>query len=164
MPTVARDLCFRSTCFLAELAAILLAGRRHAEAREMRALLGLICHFFLHSQKAWQLPRQLKLSSGIVRCPKAPVVWQQFEQPEKTQGDSGNDKWTLQASLYVVCSRPSIALKADAVTRKNAHSGIACGSARIRIDTAHSDISTLSGCQVPVWLFDLVAAWEGIRQ
>lgn len=64
MPAVARYLCFRSTGFLAELAAIFLAGRRHTEAREMRALLGLICHFFLHSQ-ALQLPRQL----GIVFRP-----------------------------------------------------------------------------------------------
>lgn len=51
MPTVARDLCFRSSCFLAELAAILLASRRHTRAGEMRALLGLICHWFSPQRK-----------------------------------------------------------------------------------------------------------------
>jgi hypothetical protein len=99
------------------------------------------------------------LFSGLVRCPETPVVWQQFEQPKKAQGDSGNDKQTLQASLYVRYSGRSIAFTAEALTRKNAHSGIACGSAWICIDTADPDISTVSGRQVPVWLFDLVAAW-----
>jgi hypothetical protein len=159
MPAVARYLCFRSTGFLAELAAILLAGQRHTEAREMRALLGLICHLLLQSQQRGSCHARWELFSGLVRCLETPVVWQQFEQPKKAQGDSGNDKQTLQALLYVRYSSRSIAFKAEALTRKNAHSGIACGSAWICIDTADPDISTVSGRQVPVWLFDLVAAW-----
>ena len=85
-------------------------------------------------------------------------------------GNSLNNRKRLRATQETISKRyrhccmsryssRSIAFKAEALTRKNAHSGIACGSAWICIDTADPDISTVSGRQVPVWLFDLVAAW-----
>jgi hypothetical protein len=121
MPTVARDFRFRGSCIFAELAAVLLAGRRHTEAGKMRALLGFICHLLVPPiREAWQRPRQAKLSQPLSDA-ETTTVCQQFEHRRicALRGGSGNDGRALQASLYVTYFQCSIALKMGKHSRGN---------------------------------------------